>query len=440
MGRTPAHAGHLSWWERLTFAVVFMLMAVAVAMVALSAGRPAAPSAAVAAGQHAAPTARISGPPAGQAHSARPRGTGAADSHQGIRLHQQFVGALARLAAIRGNHFAVGVAYPAARIRAIYHGSERFTAVGIARVDILAGLLLRRQSDARPLSQSDRRLAVAMMDDHSPAATAELWRRAGGTRGIARANIRLRLWRTRPGRDGHWQRTTTTVDDQLRLLADLRFAPSPLGWRSRALALRLLREHPVRHRGVAWTAQRHTTPAAETGQLARRPGNWMTDSIGVVRHGGHVLLIAVLTNQQPSQRAADTLVRAAAVQAVRELRDAASVGHPAGRPGPRKVGKSRPGWRKRPGRPRWHRHWHPRWHWHWHPRRRWRWHWHPSRRQRGPAAGPARPARPDTPRRVQGHGRNHRPGHGHGPAWPGSWAARGMTLADARAARLTPPD
>ncbi len=364
MARIPAHAGRLSWWERVTFAGVFVLMAVVVATVAVTAGRP--PGRAAAGGSAAVPLSPAETPSAGRLITA-PR-PGAPEAAGSAAFNQQLQQALVPLAA-RDGRFAVGVIDSTSGARAVYGGLTRFPATGVIRVGILAALLLRHQHPAAPLGRAARGLAARMIERGDARATARLWRQIGGSRGLRAADRRLWLRQTRPGPGGRWRLSTTTVTDQLRLMSDLTSGRSPLTSGSRRLALGLLQQ--ARSPG-AWNAAARPAGggapwAAANGGRRTRHG-WAFGSVGVVRRSGHLMELAVLSDRQPSRRAGLELAAAA------ETRAAAAIGPPV------TAARNHQSAHPAAGRPR--------------ARRRPR----PGRAPTGYGRAPTRPARPRRPR------------------------------------------
>jgi hypothetical protein len=156
-----------------------------------------------------------------------------------------------------------------------------------------------------------------MIDDSDNAAASALWDAVEGAAGMLAGNTVLGLHATLPAADGTWGLTTTTVGDQLRLLADLTSPRSPLSAPARAYELSLMRAvEPGQAWGVTAAASARTRPAVKNGWLPVGPHQaWVINSIGVVSHAGRALLIAVLSAGQPSQPAGIRLVQAAATAA-----------------------------------------------------------------------------------------------------------------------------
>ena len=237
--------------------------------------------------------------------------------------NRKLTAALARLLKGHTGDLAVGLVDRTTGLRATYGGGHRFHTASIVKADILASLLLRHQDAGTPLSESERELATEMIEQSNNDAATDLWNDVGGADGIAAANVRLGLRHTTPGQGGYWGLTSTTVVDQLALLADLTSARSPLNAASRSYELRLMRHvESDQAWGVSAAATPGTCAAVKNGWLPD-PRLWVINSIGVIRHDGRVLLVAVLSDDQPTEGCGIAQVRTAAAAAA----DAAAAAH-----------------------------------------------------------------------------------------------------------------
>ena len=312
--RSPAHAGPLRRWERLTIVLAFALVAVGIVVLSVSNvhGHPAVPRPRRKAAPAAARTA-----PAGGARPVVLTGPGS------IKFSAE--AANARLAAalapvLRGGtgSLAAGVVDAATGAVAVYGGDRRFHSASIIKVDILASLLLQHQWSNAPLNAQQRALATEMIEDSSDQAANELWGAVGESQGLTVANQELGLRQTRPGGGSYWGLTSTTVEDQLRLLADLASTHSPLSAGSRSYELGLMRHVAAdQDWGVTAAAVPGAAAAVKDGWLPDGSATtWVVNSIGVISRGGHEMLVAVLSSDQPSEHAGITQVDAAARAAV----------------------------------------------------------------------------------------------------------------------------
>jgi hypothetical protein len=317
VNRGPSHAGKLPAWERTVFGLVFALMAAFVVAVTVSAahssrgGLPAGaglPDSVAVPGSPdgTAPGGRAPGPAAGQAEA------GAATSNRGrASLDRQLARALRLQEAGHLGHIAVGVIDLGTGAEATYGARRKFAAASVMRADILAALLLRHQQAGTSLTDPEAQLAVPMIETSDDEAASRLWQLVGAGPAVAAANLRLGLSHTIPDHAGNWGRSRTTVADQLRLLTDLTAATSPLTAQSRDYELGLMEDvEPGQDWGVCAVASPGTGCAVKDGWLTDED-RWVVNSIGVVEHAGHRLLLAVLSDHDATKAAGVARISAA---------------------------------------------------------------------------------------------------------------------------------
>jgi hypothetical protein len=249
----------------------------------------------------------------------------ASHQHRACPPHAALTAALAPVLRSQTGRLAVGVTDLSTGVTASYHPHELFHTASIVKADILATLLLQRQRQHGGLSPAEQDLATAMIEESDNDAASALWETIGAAPGLAAANRVLGLLRTEPGPAGLWGLTATTVTDQLALLSALTSAHSPLTAAGRHYELSLMRSvEPGENWGVTAAADPGSDPAVKNGWLPDGPpGLWVINSIGVLRHDGQRLLVAVLSSGQPTEAVGISQVRAAARAA------AASVTQPA---------------------------------------------------------------------------------------------------------------
>jgi Beta-lactamase enzyme family len=323
--REPTHAGKLPAWERVVFGLVFALMAAFVVAVTVSAAHAQRSGLRPGAGVPASvlPDSVL---PAGPAPAARVQtgagalGTGqAAPAGDQAALNRKLAAALRPEERVGSERLAVGVIDLSTGAEALYGARLRFPAASVMKADILAVLLLQHQVSGSQLSNREAELAVAMIESSDDGAATSLWRSLGGGRAISAANQRLGLLHTTPGKAGNWGRSRTTVADQLRLLADLTAATSPLTAQSRDYELGLMQDvQPDQQWGVTAAATPGSGRAVRDGWMAN-PTLWVVNSIGVVEHAGHRLLLAVLSDRNATKAAGVAAVATAARTAARVL-------------------------------------------------------------------------------------------------------------------------
>lgn len=322
MRRGPAHAGSLRISERLAFVLMFMAMAgfvVGLSVIAAKSGARAGTRLHVAASARTDPIGSGADP-----HTPACRNlTGSTGWTTGTRrarrsevLSERLAGALGATLHPGTGQLSAGVIDTATGAEAVYHASEHYHAAGTTRADLLAALLYRQQQAGTEVSAQDADLAAQMIGTGNGAAAARLWQAIGRGPGLAQANRALRLRHTIPGAADTWALTSTTVADQLQLLADLTTGHSALSADCRDFELRLMGKVAATRRwGVPAAASPGTRYAVSDGwqQDAR---HFVVNSIGVIDRGGHELLVAVLSQGWATKAAGMSAVRAAAIAAV----------------------------------------------------------------------------------------------------------------------------
>jgi beta-lactamase class A len=325
--RSPAHAGRLRPWERFTIGLVLVLIAAIVVALTISDVHPHSGGPRVK--QKTTPAverfALGSGP--GSAVLTAP---GSIPFPSAPQENERLTAALAPVRRHRSGTFAAGVIDAATGAVAVYHGGRLFHTASIVKADILATLLLQRQRAGARLGKRQRVLAAEMIEDSDNQAATELWNAIGRASGLRKANRKLGLRHTTPGAGDYWGLTSTTVDDQLRLLADLTARNSPLSVRSRSYELSLMRHVAADQAwGVAAAATPGTRSAVKNGWLPDGGHtSWVINSIGVIHDQGHQILVVVLSKDQPSESAGIAQAEAAA----RAVVSAIIHGHPAAAP------------------------------------------------------------------------------------------------------------
>ncbi|MCX5209290.1 class A beta-lactamase-related serine hydrolase [Kitasatospora sp. NBC_00240] len=197
-------------------------------------------------------------------------------------------------------------------------GGHAFVTASIVKADILAALL--RQTDTA-LPAAQRTLAESMIEQSDNDAASELYQAIGGADGLDEANRAFGLTRTTAGRDGYWGLTTTTTEDQLRLLRVIFTADSPLDADDRGYLQDLMSLiADGQDWGVSAAADPDGAAKLKNGWLSRSTdGLWAVNSIGLVTRDGRDLLVAVLSDGNSTEESGIALVESVAVAAVEAL-------------------------------------------------------------------------------------------------------------------------
>jgi Beta-lactamase enzyme family len=178
-----------------------------------------------------------------------------------------------------------------------FRGTEKYETASIVKVQVLACLLLTAQDDDRNVSSTELSLARRMIRDSDNDATSTLFARLGRAAAVGRSDRRLGLTGTKV--NGSWGLTKTTVDDQVKLLAQLVDPKSPLNAKSRELAFDLMSTvDDEQDWGVPSVAKAGETTTVKNGWLARSTeGNrWIINTVGRVTDADTDVSIAVLSH------------------------------------------------------------------------------------------------------------------------------------------------
>jgi len=181
---------------------------------------------------------------------------------------------------------------------ASYGGTHEFITASIVKADILSTRLYQlQQQGIGQLSSGQQALAVKMIENSDNNAATALYDDDGEASGIDAANQVFGLTETTIGTGGLWGLTTTTVDDQIRLLRQIFTTSSALSATSRAYIQGLMGEVETDQQwGVSSAADSGTWFGVKNGWLPSPTTKlWEINSIGKVTHNGQSMLIAVLS-------------------------------------------------------------------------------------------------------------------------------------------------
>ncbi|MGW5969720.1 serine hydrolase [Streptomyces sp. NPDC055186] len=215
----------------------------------------------------------------------------------------------------------VAVLEPETGRRTVY-GSQTHITASLAKVDILAALLLRTQHERRSLTPWETSNAASMIQSSDNDSAGALWRRIGGGPGLTDANKTLGLTSTHAGPGAHWGLTRTTAADQLTLLTAVFADPSPLSEASRHLIQTFMdridadQDWGVSAEGSHWQLK--------NGWLQRSHSKrWVINSMGRVEAHGRTFYVVVLSHGSPSMSHGISTVERATRTAVHALCDTA---------------------------------------------------------------------------------------------------------------------
>ncbi len=167
------------------------------------------------------------------------------------------------------------------------------------KVDILATLLREAQAAGRSLTASEQALAVPMIEDSLDSAADALWVQLGAG-AVAATERQLGLSATVPPGNGIWGTTTTTAADRVAMVRSIVFPETVLSSASRAYVLNLM-EHitPAQDWGATGGVPAGVTVALKNGFSIIN--GWQINTMGWVSGLGRNYLIAVLTDENPTE-------------------------------------------------------------------------------------------------------------------------------------------
>ena len=167
------------------------------------------------------------------------------------------------------------------------------------KVDILATLLERAQSEGRGLTPTEQSLAVPMIEDSLDSAADILWEELGPG-AVGDLERQAGMTSTVPATDGIWGTTTTSALDRVDMVKLLAEPNGVLSDPSRAYVLNLM-EHitPSQDWGATGGVPPGVTVALKNGFAVIN--GWQINTEGWVDGDGRNYLIGVLTNGNPSE-------------------------------------------------------------------------------------------------------------------------------------------
>ncbi|WP_306415867.1 serine hydrolase [Actinoplanes ianthinogenes] len=191
-----------------------------------------------------------------------------------------------------------------------YRGDEHYDTASIVKAQILACMLLKDQDAGREPSAAEMTLAKPMIQLSDNNATTSLFQRLGGKTAVGKCNKRLGLSDTVV--NSSWGLTRTTVDDQIKLLAEFVDRKGPLDADSRKVAFKLMSTvNSAQDWGVPAAAKPGETFTVKNGWDTRSAdgGLWAINTIGRITSGSKVdVSVAVLSHNNKSFEGGTALV------------------------------------------------------------------------------------------------------------------------------------
>jgi hypothetical protein len=296
-------------------AAALAVVAVFAALAAAGTGPAAATSNAVGARPAAARTRPRTRP---RKRAARPVRTSAVQRDPAA-ADQRLAAAVAALVRGDGGHVAVAVDDLTTGVQAAYDGRAHFITASIVKVDILATLLYQVQRAGQAPTAAEQAVATTMIENSDNDSASDLYAQDNGPQGIATANHVFGLRETTVGTGGYWGLTSTTPDDQVRLLRTIFTRPSALTPGSQGYIKGLMSHVETDQQwGVPAAADPGTGFMVKNGWLPN-PTLWEVNSIGDIVHDHQRMLIAVLSDDNTGEYSGIALIEEVARKAAQAM-------------------------------------------------------------------------------------------------------------------------
>lgn len=201
-----------------------------------------------------------------------------------------------------------------------YRRGVRVSTASVIKVEIMAGALLRSQQQGRGLTNGEAAAILPMIRVSDNATASRLFASLGGARGVSAMGDSLGLRETVEV-GPVWGLSSTTAEDQARLLSTVVQGPGPLDDRRRGIAWWYLRSvRPDQRWGVTAGVPAGWDVGLKNGFAGSRCCRWRVNSVGYVadpQGGGYS--IAILSDQWPSLAAGIPVVSALAARVAANL-------------------------------------------------------------------------------------------------------------------------
>jgi len=205
-------------------------------------------------------------------------------------------------AALRGRagHHAVTVYDRVTGVDCLLNSGRHFDSASVVKAIILAALLRWHQETNKPLSTKDKHEATLMITQSDNDAATYLWDEVGMSRLQHLLNL-AKMSQTELGQDGYWGLTQITAHDEMLLLRLLTASNTVLNSSARSYELGLMSQVVSYQRwGTPAGAPSYVTVHVKNGWLPDNTG-WHINSIGAFTGDGRNYMMAVLTDDNPTE-------------------------------------------------------------------------------------------------------------------------------------------
>jgi beta-lactamase class A len=182
----------------------------------------------------------------------------------------------------------------------LFNSGRHFDSASVVKAIILAALLRWHQETGTPLSATEQYEATLMITQSDNDAATYLWDEVGMARLQHFLNL-AKMSETELGQDGYWGLTQITAHDEMLLLRLLTANNKVLTSSSRSYELGLMAKViPSQRWGTPAGAPSYVTVHVKNGWLPDDTG-WHINSIGAFTGNGRNYMMAVLTDDNPTE-------------------------------------------------------------------------------------------------------------------------------------------
>lgn len=198
----------------------------------------------------------------------------------------------------------------------LLHSGLREATASIVKVDIMATLFAEERA-GQTFAPSLTSELQPMVEISSNDAATNLWNAVGGASAIARFDSKIGMGETTPSAclvcKGFpwpgWGLTTTSAQDQVTLLRNLLIDSGSVTPEQRKLAQHLLANViPSERWGISSGVPSAVTIEIKNGWVPLQDGRWQINSIGHIEGDGRNYVIAILSQENPSEASGIDLV------------------------------------------------------------------------------------------------------------------------------------
>jgi hypothetical protein len=182
--------------------------------------------------------------------------------------------------------------------------NARDQTASIIKADILETLLYQAEQSGQPITSVETSVPQGMIEASDNDDATSLWDTINGASGISQYNTLAGLTQTTPNTQGFWGETLTSAADQIKILRQLAQPSKLLTPAAQAYQLGLMENVDLDENwGVSGGVPQGVTVALKNGWVPLTSNtDWEVNSIGWIKGDSRDYLLAVLTDNDPSEQ------------------------------------------------------------------------------------------------------------------------------------------